>query len=181
MADIEYRTLLPDEVDRVEEIDRTEVIDHIYYLREGQLVLEEEHWEVRGWPPEELASIKERLRECMDRGGMGCGAFDGDVLVGIAALDGKWIGSAGKTLQMYFLHVSHCYREMGIGTHLTGLVMERAREMGAERAYISGLPSLNTISFYQGIGFDLASEVDPELYEQEPEDIHMTMDLYHPR
>jgi predicted N-acetyltransferase YhbS len=177
MAAFEYRTLLPEEVDRVEEVDRTEVIGHIYYLREGKLELEDEHWEARGWPPDEIGSIKERLRECMDRGGMGWGAFDDDALVGIAALDGKWIGSAGKTLQMYFLHVSQCYREMGIGTHLSGLVMERAREMGAERMYISGLPSLNTISFYQGLGFDLAIEVDPELYEQEPEDIHMTLDL----
>ncbi len=177
MADIEYRTLLPEEVDRVEEIDRTEVIDHIYYLREGKLVLEDEHWEVRGWPPEEMTSAKERLRECMDRGGMGWGAFDDDLLVGIAALDGKWLGSAGKTLQMYFLHVSQCYREMGIGTHLSGLVIERAREMGAKMLYISGLPSLNTISFYQGLGAGLAVEVDPGLYEEEPEDIHMTMDL----
>ncbi len=100
VVEIEYRTLLPDEVDRVDEIDRTEVIDHIYYLREGQLVLEAEHWEVRGWGPEEIVSIKERLRECVDRGGMGWGAFDGDLLVGIAALDGKWIGSSERTLQM---------------------------------------------------------------------------------
>ena len=71
MTDIEYRTLLPDEVDRVDEIDRTEVIDHIYYLRDGKLVLEEEHWEMRGWPPGEIDSIKVRLRECVDRGGMG--------------------------------------------------------------------------------------------------------------
>jgi len=177
MVGIEYHTLLPAEVDRVDEIDRTEVIDHIYYLREGQLVLEDEHWEVRGWSPEEIVSIKERLRECVDRGGMGWGAFDGEVLVGIAALDGKWIGSSGRTLQMYFLHVSQCYREMGIGTLLTGLTMERAREMGAEQLYISGLPSLNTINFYQGLGADLAKEVDPELYEEEPEDIHMTVDL----
>ncbi len=177
MADIEYRTLLPKEVDRVEEIDRTEVIDHIYYLRDGKLVLEDEHWEMRGWPPGDIEPIKGRLRECMDRGGMGWGAFDGDLLVGIAALDGKWLGSAGKTLQMYFLHVSHCYREMGIGTQLSGLAMERARVMGAETMYISGLPSLNTISFYQGLGADLASEVDPVLFEQEPEDIHMSLGL----
>ncbi len=73
--------------------------------------------------------------------------------------------------------MSQCYREMGIGTLLTGLAMERAREMGAERVYISGLPSLNTINFYQGLGAALAKVVDPELYEQEPEDIHMTLDL----
>jgi ribosomal protein S18 acetylase RimI-like enzyme len=166
-----------DEVDRVEEIDRTEVIDHIYYLRDGRLVLEEEQWELSDWPPGVLDEHKDMMRDCIRRGGTAWGAFDGDRLVGIAALDAKWIGPAGDTLQFYFLHVSNGYRDKGIGGTLTGMVKERAMEMGARRLYVSGLPSLHTITFYQGQGFDLAREVDPELYEREPEDIHMDLDL----
>ncbi|MCK5414087.1 MAG: GNAT family N-acetyltransferase, partial [Thermoplasmata archaeon] len=155
--------------------DRTEVIDHIYYMRDGRLVLEEEHWELKGWPPGNLPDIKDKLHTCLAEGGAAWGAFDRERLVGIAALDGRWYGSAGDTLDMYFLHISNGYRHKGIGRNLTVMTKQRAREMGAKRLFVSGLPSLNTIRFYKAVGFDLADDVDPRLSAREPEDIHMDM------
>ena len=177
MSEIKYRSLDISELDRFKEIDRAEVIDHIYYMRDGQLVLEEEHWELNGWPPGDLPDIKLKLHACLDEGGAAWGAFDGDHLVGIAALDGRWYGAAGKTLDMYFLHVSNGCRHKGLGRTLAEMMKERAREMGAKRLFVSGLPSLNTIRFYQAMGFDIAEDVDPRLFEREPEDIHMDMGL----
>ena len=177
MPEISDSTLSTDDADLVHKIDRTEVIDHIYYMREGRLVLEEEHWDLKGWPPGRVPEIIEYIHGCFDRGGAGWGAFDGDRLVGIAVLDGRWYGVSKTTLDFYFLHISYGYRHTGIGRHLVDLVKVRAREMGAERLFVSGLPSLNTIRFYQAVGFDIADEVDPFLREREPEDIHMDMEL----
>lgn len=177
MPGISYRELSAHEVGRFEEIDRTEDIDHVYYLREGQLVLEEEHWHMTGWLPDELPGNHGHIRECMDAGGAAWGAFDDDRMVGIAVLDGRWYGGSGDTLDMYFLHVGHGHRHQGIGRRLTDLVKARARDMGARRLFVSGLPSLNTIRFYQAMGFDLAGDPDPLLAEREPDDIHMDMML----
>ena len=177
MTEITYRPLDMAELDRFEEIDRTEVIDHIYYMRDGRLVLEEEHWELNGWPPNEVPEIKVKLHTCLDKGGASWGAFDGDRLAGIATLDGRWYGSAGDTLDMYFLHISNGDRHQGIGRTLVEMTMEKAKEMGAKRLFVSGLPSLNTIRFYMAVGFDIAADVDPRLSAREPEDIHMDMVL----
>ena len=78
---------------------------------------------------------------------------------------------------MYFLHISNGYRHQGIGRTLVDITREKAREMGAKRLFVSGLPSLNTIRFYKAVGFDIAADVDPRLSAREPEDIHMDMVL----
>jgi predicted N-acetyltransferase YhbS len=117
------------------------------------------------------------MRECLSRGGSGWGAFAGERLVGIAVLDGRRIGSDLDSLDLYFLHVSNGHRCRGIGRELVHLVCQRAREMGGLRLYVSATPSLSTVTFYRSMGFDLASQVDPELHALEPDDIHMDMTL----
>ncbi len=175
MKEIVYRNLSMFEIKRIEEIERAELITHIYHKREGQLVLDEERWDLRRWPPDEIPAIKENLRTCLVEGGAAWGAFAADRLVGMAVLDGRWYGKAGDTLDMYFLHVSDGYRHQGIGKVLFEKARERARRMGAQRLFVSGLPSLNTIRFYQAMGLDIAAEVDPRLSAREPDDIHMDM------
>ncbi len=177
MAEITYRALGVDETDRFEEIDRTEEITHIWYVRDSEMVLEEEHWRLTGWPPDGLPNQRRHLKECLASGGAAWGAFDGERLVGIAALDGQRYGDQGDTLDMYFLHVSDGYRHQGIGRTLTEMVVDRAREMGAKRLFVSGLPSINTIRFYRAMGFDRAQTVDPILARREPDDIHLDKEL----
>jgi hypothetical protein len=45
--------------------------------------------------------------------------------------------------------------------------------MGARRLYISATPSENTVGFYTHLGCVITREVDPALFELEPEDIHL--------
>jgi N-acetylglutamate synthase-like GNAT family acetyltransferase len=71
------------------------------------------------------------------------------------------------------LHVSHAYRNRGLGRTLFEKSVARAREQGARRLYISATPSENTIRFYLSLGCVVTDEVDPDLYELEPEDIHL--------
>ena len=55
------------------------------------------------------------------------------------------------------------------------LVIKRARNMGAKKLYISATPSKHTVDFYIGLGCKIASEINPELFKLEPEDIHLEL------
>ena len=48
------REMMREEIERVwDDIDRSEVIENIYYLRDGDLVLENERYDMRDWAPGE--------------------------------------------------------------------------------------------------------------------------------
>jgi GNAT superfamily N-acetyltransferase len=167
------RELRRDEVDQVWTIDRAEVIDHVYYLENGELVLRPEHYELDGWAPGERAIYAPILQDCHDRGGAFFGAYEDGELVGVAVLESRFIGRRGDQLQLVFLHVSRDYRGRGLSRLLFGRAVGRARELGARQLYICATPSENTVDFYRRLGCEVADEVDPALLELEPEDIHM--------
>ena len=91
-GDLVIRDLERSEVAGVWSIDRTEWIDRVYHVRDGELVLEAEHYDVRDWPPGEADEYGPRLLDCFDRGGSCLGAFDGDTLVGAVVLESRFIG-----------------------------------------------------------------------------------------
>jgi len=53
--------------------------------------------------------------------------------------------------------------------------MAKARQLGARKLYISATPSKNRVDFYMHLGCRLTSQIDPKLYELEPEDIHLEL------
>ena len=167
------RFLERDEVPLVWQIDRREVIHNIYHLRNGKLILVPEYFDMQGWPPGEAEHYTPKLLDCFDRGGRFWSAFEDGILVGTAILESKFIGSKSDTLQLKFLHVSRGQRKQGLGAKLFHLAVKHARSLGARKLYISATPSENTINFYLSLGCMLATEVDPELFALEPEDIHL--------
>jgi predicted N-acetyltransferase YhbS len=170
---IHVRPLVRHEVTRIWEIDRSEVIENIYYLRGGKLLLEPEHCEMMGWPPGEPELYTPILLDCFDRGGTFDGAFAEANIVGVMVLETKFIGPESDQLQLMLLHVSRGTRKQGLGRHLFERAVGRARRLGARSLYISATPSENTVRFYMGLGCVLAGHVDPVLHELEPEDIHL--------
>ena len=173
---ITHRKLLREEIKQVWNIDRSEVVDNIYHLEKGTLVLRPQHFDVRGWPPGEAEKYMPILLDCFDRGGWFHGVFDDAALVGVAVLESKRIGERKDQLQLKFLHVSNSYRNRGLGTELFELARATAHERGVRRLYISATPSENTIKFYLRLGCRVTGEPDPELVELEPEDIHLECD-----
>jgi predicted N-acetyltransferase YhbS len=167
------RELTRAEVEQVWEIDRREVIERVYHLRDGRLILEPEFFDMQGWPAGEAKLYTPLLLDCFDRGGYFCGAFGGDTLTGVAILESRFIGTRGDQLQLKFLHVGRPYRRTGLGKTLFESTAQRAEEMGAKKLYISATPSENTIGFYTRLGCTLTGEIDAELFALEPEDIHL--------
>lgn len=174
---MEYRELQREEIEKMNEIDRKEVINQIYYHRNGRLELEDEHYNMQGFPNGELEDLIERQYEIFDKGGYLYGAFEGNLLIGVTSIDNKLIGQNKNYLKMDVLFVSHDFRKHGIGAKLIELVKEKALEFGGKKLYISATPSKNTVNFYMRNGAILVKELDQELYEMEPEDIHLELAL----
>ncbi|HSL47165.1 MAG TPA: GNAT family N-acetyltransferase [Anaerolineales bacterium] len=118
------RLLQCKEIPLLWQIDRRETIENVYYPRDGQLILEPEHFDMQGWPLGEAEYYTPLWIDCYDRGGVFWGAFENDKLMGAAILEHKWIGSQHDTLQLKFLHVSRDSRKQGLGTRLFNLAVE---------------------------------------------------------
>ncbi|MCA9243415.1 MAG: GNAT family N-acetyltransferase [Phycisphaerales bacterium] len=170
---IRIRVLNREEVEHVWSIDRTETIRQIYRLRDGRLCLEDALFEMTDWPAGEPEAEGARLLDAFDHGGVFFGAFEEDVLVGVAGLDCRPMGPSRDQLQLKFLHVSHGMRGRGLGRRLFEISVDHARALGARSLYISATSSRRTVDFYMRLGAMLAETPDPTLLELEPEDIHL--------
>ncbi len=175
MGYIDYRQLSRSELQLLMQIDRTEVIERIFHIRDGSLALEDQHCEVADWSKREKSDRIKRLQALYDRGATAFGAFSAGTLVGMAILEHRQMIGREGCLNLDGLWVSHGFRHQGIATSLMSMVRERARQLGARRLYVSATPSENTIGFYSRIGFSMAKNPDVEMYRREPEDIHMEM------
>jgi len=167
------RQLARDEIETIWSIDRSEVHHHIYQMLNGQLVLTPAYFEAHGWAPGRIEHDTPLLYACFDRGGAFVGMFDDHKLVGVAVLDSIPLGAAGDQLQLKYLYVSRDYRQQGVGKRLLREAGAIAHSRGATWLYISATPTENTVHFYQRCGAVVNLTPDPELYAQEPEDIHM--------
>jgi len=174
---LNYQKLTRAEISKFSQIDRTETINNIYYKRDGNLILEEEHHEVADWGFEEKQKRISELQDIFERGATFFGAFDENNLVGMSVLNHNPVNSGNSRLNLEGLWVSDNYRGMGIGKALFQLAIQEARKIGAKSLYVSATPSENTVRFYKKLGCRLAEPIDQHLYEKEPEDIHLELML----
>jgi predicted N-acetyltransferase YhbS len=174
---VEIRELERGEIGDLWSIDRAEVIDRVYHLENGELLLEPEHHDVKGWPAGEPEHYGPMLLDCFDHGGTFYGAFEAGRLVGAAVLEGRFIGREEDQLQLKFLHVSRGRRRTGLGRTLFERAVARARALGARRLYVSATPSESTVGFYLRRGCRVTDDVDADLFELEPEDIHLELEI----
>jgi len=170
---LDGRELQRDEIETVWSIDRSEWIENVYALVDGELLLRPDPFDLQGWPAGEQQCYTPLLAACYERGGWFYGLFDEARLVAVAALENKLIGARHDLLQLKFLQVSRPYRGQGLGKRLFELAAGRARAQGAGGLYVSATPSEHTIDFYLRRGCRLIHEPDPELWALEPEDIHL--------
>ena len=172
---MKIRAVKRNEIEEIRIIDRSEIINQIYYYKNSKLILKNEYYNVTGWEPNKIERNINNLYELYDRGGSFFGIFQEEKIVGIVALECRFIGSNNDQLQVVFLHIDNNYRKKGYGKILMNQAKERAKELGAKKLYISATPSKNTVDFYMYIECKLASEINADLYQLEPNDIHLEM------
>lgn len=168
------RPLAIQELARVVEIDVSESGSAVYSVVKDQLILMEESWRrpqrsANHWQP-----YIEHWEGLMERGGAAIGAFADSRLVGIAVIRYQLTESMA---QLDALFVDGAYRRQGIAKALVDEVSRLARAGGVQELYVSATPSESAVGFYTSQGFTLARPVNAELYEREPDDIHMVRAL----
>jgi GNAT superfamily N-acetyltransferase len=127
-------------------------------------------WEEDGHVGHSVEGQRRALEHYVDAGGIALGAFSGKRLVGIGVVV-PHIRPA--IAQLAFLHVTESFRAAGIGTRLCDELEQIARGAGDSVIVVSATPSENTVRFYLGCGYAPMVEPLPELFELEPEDVHM--------
>lgn len=174
-----YRRLDRGDLARVADIDRTEPIDALYVQHGSRLELVRGEWSAPAWSREgtgehSVSAQRLALERLAESGAIALGAFDGDRLAGIGVVRPHLRPGVA---QLAYLHVGNGYRGRGIGGRLTDALEEIAREAGDTSMVVSATPSVSTVRFYEGRGFEPMAEPLSELYELEPEDVHMSKEL----
>jgi GNAT superfamily N-acetyltransferase len=174
-AAVEFRRLGRTELPRVVEIDRSERINVLYDQHGTQLVARHGNWSASAWDTDghgkhSVAAQVHALQYHVDKGGIALGAFASGRLVGIAVVVPHLRPGIA---QLAWLHVSAPWRAMGIGSRLSEHLEQIARTAGDFDIVVSATPSENTVRFYLGRGFQPMAEPLAELFELEPEDVHM--------
>lgn len=174
---ITYRTMTQDQVNKLKEIDRSEHIDLIYKMQNGNLMEIGANHECPNWNVEMIEELQERYLFELSHGGMAIGAFDGDMLIAFGVLAHKFRGANQDQLQVDLMYVSRNYRRQGVGTQILNQLADEARSRGAKYLYISSTETRSAVSFYRNNGSRLTDGIDQELFTKEPEDIHMIKEL----
>ena len=171
------RQMHVNEADNIRQIDRSEQIDRIYKMNGGQLETVPMGHECPTWDEEHTDEMVNRFRRELEQGGTAYGAFDGEVLAGFGVLGHRFRGRNQDQLQVDLMYVSRPYRRQGLATRIMNELSRVAKERGASYLYISSTETESAVGFYRANGGNLTEEVDEELYQQEPEDIHMLKKL----
>jgi GNAT superfamily N-acetyltransferase len=162
---------------QIRDIDRSETIELTYRLQNGRLEEIKSPHECPRWEEDVYAEIISRYEYELLNGGTAFGAFDRDKLVGVGVLAHKFRGYDNDRLQIDLMYVTREYRRRGIGSFILEALGTAAIAKGAKYLYISSTETESAVKFYTSQGSAVTSEVDPELFEKEPHDIHMLKKL----
>lgn len=143
---------------------------------DGALVLRPVEY-IEDWTPQERRDVAAQVLRAADSGGAAFGAFSGGEVAGFAALAGKRLGSRGQYADLTLFYVSQPLRGRGIGRALFGMACAAARDMGAERLYISAHSASEVMAAYRALGCVEAEEPDPRHAAEEPCDVQLEFRL----
>ncbi len=130
-------------------------------------------WEItdasllREWSAEKRIWITEYMLRQTDRGGVVLGAYCREQMTGFCCVDGVISGESAKYANLTMLSVDDRRKRCGIGRLLFREARRCALTMGAEKLFISAIPSAETIAFYQNMGCTDANEIIESFVDSE--------------
>ena len=130
---------------------------------------------MRDWSAEKRIWLAEELRK-EAKEGIVLAVFDGEFLVGFCAAVDRFAGRTAVYANLTFLVVDDRFRRKGAGKALFREMCRHAGEAGAEKLFLSAVPSTETIAFYFAMGCAEAVEV-PEDFVDTEEDRYLEYDL----
>ena len=100
-------------------------------------------------------------------------AFQSGKVIGFITVNTRPIGSGKQYFQLESFQVSEPCRGQGIGKKLFAKACAAAKEMGAEKLYISAHSSKESLAAYSALGCVHALEIIPCIADKEPYDVQM--------
>lgn len=137
----------------------------IWKKTDDQWVLEETNSIIRKWDNEKRLWIPKYLGQKLDNGGYTFAAYLENKLVGFISLDGDHLGSSKQYMNLSMLFIDDRYQRRGIGKLLFDKCAKRALNVGAEKLFISAIPSEDTVAFYLAMGCKDAEEIIPDFVD----------------
>lgn len=172
------RTLGLGDVGLIAEIDRSERIETVYTVTEGELVerpasmTDLPPWDPVGTGPHSVAALISFCEPLLSDGAVFLGAFEGDTLCGVAVVDASF---EPNRAWLALLHVTRLCRRQGVASALWAAAVAVAADANA--LYVSSASTESAVGFYLSRGCELADPVHPDLYAKEPDDIHLVCAL----
>ncbi|MFC7681808.1 GNAT family N-acetyltransferase [Paenibacillus sp. GCM10028914] len=172
-----FRDMEKNDAAKIGEIDRSERIEFTYRMNDKGLEVVNNPHDCPNWQVQDVEWIKDRTIYEIVNGGRAIGAFDEHRLVGFGVSAHKLRGRNNDQLQIVLMYVSNQYRRRGIGTAIMNMLSNEAAQRGAKYLYISSTETESAYNFYKSCGSEITDEVDEELFDLEPNDIHMLKKL----
>lgn len=115
---------------------------------------------LREWDAEKRIWIAGYMREKIQNGGTVMAAFlpEGQ-LAGFCCVGGDLAGETASYANLLLLFVDDRFKRHGIGRLLLQEACRYAKKLGAEKLFLSAIPSEDTIAFYQNMGCVDAKEI----------------------
>lgn len=173
-VEIELRPLESTEIDLIwSHIDRRELITQMYWQNQDELEAYDCHHDVEAWDKEMLRKDPADLKKAYAQGAAFIGAWAGQQLVGICVVARRPVESISGAHLLKYFYIDANHRSLGIGTKLMRAALESVQAFHGDALYISSIPTCNTVDFYINQGAELLVVPDPDLFELEPEDVHL--------
>ncbi len=165
---IEIRRLHADVIDDnlLSDFCHRQVITKLWARRNSGWRLTSVH-EAHGWDQAKKALISRYLRRQAGEDGAVLGAYREGVLVGFVCVDGALSENDAKYANLSFLFVDDKNKRQGIGKSLFQAACVCAKDMGADKLFLSAVASYETIAFYFQMGCVDAAEIVDEFVDTE--------------
>jgi GNAT superfamily N-acetyltransferase len=173
------RSLQSSEIDLIwQQISRRELITQMYIQHQQHLELVDCFFDVQHWDSYHLENDPPKLKQLYKQGALFIGAFDAaEKLVGVSVVSNQIIADYPNAKLLHYFYVDADHQRQGIGGKLMQAATESAKQLGANQLYISATPSRRTVDFYIKHGAQPLSVPDQQLWQLEPEDIHLLCTL----
>jgi GNAT superfamily N-acetyltransferase len=169
------RSLQHSEIDLIwQQISRRELITQMYIQNQQQLDLVDCFFDVQYWDSYHLENDPSKLKQLFAQGSIFVGAFDAhEKLIGVSVVSNQVITDYPQAKLLHYFYVDADQQGQGIGAKLMQAAKASVKQLGANQLYISATPSRRTVDFYMKHGAQPLSAPDQQLWQLEPEDIHL--------
>ena len=156
-------------IDRI----KPDMLSDFYYnqLITKQWIWNDLQWRItdtsvmRQWSMEKRKWIPQYLQQQIERGGTVVAAIVSDTIIGFGSIDGRLLGKTAKYANLTMLFVDDRWKRKGVGKKLFCELCKYAKGMMADKLFISAIPAVETIAFYNSMGCEDTMEIITEFVD----------------